>query len=71
MSMRFNRDAFEPVLYRAYLIRLWAEGSPGTWRASVQSVASGAIVHFASMDALFNFLRSETTEGECDMRPDE
>lgn len=60
MSFQFNRDSIDPANYRAYLIRLWRDGTAQTWRASVQPVAGGATVRFASLEALFDFLLSQT-----------
>jgi hypothetical protein len=57
-----NPDRPQPALpYRAYLVRLWREGSEAVWRASAQSVQTGEIVRFANLDALFAFLESRTT----------
>lgn len=64
MRREFNRESFDPATYRAYLVRLWQEGSRNVWRASVQSAESGTIARFASLDALFDFLLSETEESE-------
>ena len=50
----------------AYLLRLWqvrcAEGT--AWRASLESARSGERLGFASLNALFDFLRGRTEEGE-------
>ena len=48
--------------YSAYLIRLWQEMPSGSWRASAQSVHSGKIVRFGSIDALLAFLEAEINE---------
>ena len=56
-------DAFgHPQLagYRAYLVRLWQDGSQAAWRASAQSTHSGDIVRFADLEALFAFLLAHT-----------
>ena len=55
-------DRPQPALpYRAYLVRLWSEGSEAVWRASAQSVQSGDTVRFANLEALFAFLEAQTT----------
>jgi hypothetical protein len=63
----------EPPAYYAYLLRLWrvAEmGQPVVWRGSLQAARNGAILGFASLDELFEFLRrltgmtSDTAEDE-------
>ena len=50
----------------AYLLRLWQvrceEGV--AWRASLESARSGERLGFASLSALFDFLRGRTEEGE-------
>ena len=46
--------------YRAYLVRLWQEDEEGVWRASAQAVQSGEVVRFASLQALYAFLRANT-----------
>ena len=45
--------------YQSYLLRLWQEtnGSHLQWRASLESAQTGDIYRFASMEALFAFLR--------------
>jgi hypothetical protein len=46
--------------YHAYLIRLWQDQPASPWRASAQSVQSGEVMRFGSLDALYAFLRAET-----------
>jgi hypothetical protein len=51
--------------YRSYLLRLWREdgGQPPwrqPWRASLESAVTGDCRGFASLDALFRFLRQQT-----------
>jgi hypothetical protein len=50
----------------AYLLRLWqVRCEEGTaWRASLESAKGGERVGFASLGALFDFLRRRTEEGE-------
>lgn len=45
--------------YHSYLLRLWQEpnGSHLQWRASLQSAQTGENYHFASLEALFAFIR--------------
>ena len=53
--------------YASYLLRMWQDGgdeeSPqpkeAAWRATLQSPHTGALVGFASLDALFGFLRRQ------------
>lgn len=42
--------------YRAYLVRLWRDGAHEPWRASAQSVQSGELIRFATLEELFAFL---------------
>jgi len=49
--------------YRSYLLRLWREEqAPGAWRASLESVITGERRGFASLDALFDFLRDQIAD---------
>jgi hypothetical protein len=56
--------------YLSYLLRLWrVSGDGGThrkektvWRASLESPHTGERMGFASLDALFAFLRQQTSE---------
>jgi hypothetical protein len=58
---RLFTDAGETSNYYAYLLRLWREGQAGeSWRASLQSAATGQRMNFASLEDLFNFLQRQT-----------
>jgi hypothetical protein len=46
--------------YRAYLVRLWRDDAQEPWRASAQSVQSGELVRFATLQELFAFLEMHT-----------
>ncbi len=46
--------------YHSFLVRLWREHANAPWRASVQSVQTGAIIHFPDLTRLFAFLQSHT-----------
>lgn len=48
--------------YRSYLLRLWraSDDEGPTWRAGLKSSHTGEEVGFGSLDALFDYLRSET-----------
>ena len=50
--------------YHSYLLRLWQvnEGDKG-WRASLESAQSGELRGFATLDALFDYVRSQTRVG--------
>ena len=64
--------AREPPDYLSYLLRLWRVRELGPpdgrspdrqtpiWRASLQSPQTGERVSFATLDALFAFLREQT-----------
>ncbi len=45
--------------YIAYLLRLWRAGGGGEWRASVEDPHTGERRGFASLEALFAFLREQ------------
>jgi hypothetical protein len=47
--------------YLSYLLRLWrVSGERSVWRASLESPHTGERIGFASLDALFAFLREQT-----------
>jgi hypothetical protein len=47
--------------YTSYLLRLWRDHTRSPWRATVIDVARpGEHQHFASLDALFAFLITQT-----------
>lgn len=48
--------------YQAYLIRIWQDGQGAAWRASAQAVQGGDTVRFANLEALFVFLKAQTTK---------
>jgi hypothetical protein len=47
--------------YQSYLLRLWRakEGAEG-WRASLESAQTGERKGFATLSALFDYVRSQT-----------
>jgi hypothetical protein len=45
--------------YQSYLLRLWKEGEPTGWRASLQNVTTQECHYFASMANLLSFLSSQ------------
>jgi hypothetical protein len=50
--------------YLSYLLRLWRADAEGTsWRASLESVASGETVSFATLHLLWDYLLGETADG--------
>jgi hypothetical protein len=49
-----------PGAYHAYLVRLWQDHPSSPWRASAQSVQSGEVVRFATLEALWQFLERAT-----------
>ena len=62
--MTSPRKTGQPGLdtYQAYLVRIWQDGPQAAWRASAQSVQDGETVRFANLEALFDFLRAQTTK---------
>jgi hypothetical protein len=55
----------EPPDYQSYLLRLWRvrDGEGSAWRAGLKSSRTGEELGFASLDALFDYLRSEAGLG--------
>jgi hypothetical protein len=65
-----SNDMFaRPLPYCAYLVRLWQSAPDTPWCASAQSVASGEIVRFGSLQALWAFLEAQTTDGKWSNAP--
>jgi hypothetical protein len=47
---------------QAFLVRLWRDSPQEPWRASVKEVTNGREFFFASLEKLFLFLYTQTTE---------
>ncbi|MBN1936726.1 MAG: hypothetical protein JW934_18845 [Anaerolineae bacterium] len=63
MSQEQNDDAHHTV-YLSYLLRLWWTSSDGkgVWRASLTDALTKKRTGFASLEALFEFLKERTEE---------
>jgi len=59
-----SRQHPHPLHYSACLVRLWQDGAGQPWRASAQSVQSGALMRFADLEALFAFLKAQTEDNQ-------
>lgn len=59
MTTDSNPSTQHRLNYAAYLIRLWQDTMDGPWRASAQSVQSGEVVRFGSLQDLFAFIMTE------------
>jgi len=55
-----------PRSYLAYLLRAWrvVRNGEAVWRASLEDVDTGERHGFASLEALFAYLREELRRGE-------
>jgi hypothetical protein len=51
-------EAISPT-YLSFLVRLWQERPTMHWRASAQSVQTGEVFHFATLNALAIFLQAQ------------
>ncbi len=51
--------------YRAYLLRLWQAGDPNApkWLASLEDPHTRQVMRFASLERLFDFVRSLEAAG--------
>lgn len=58
--------------YLSYLLRLWesADGEEYVWRASLECPRTGDRHGFATIEALFDFLRQETATELSEIRVD-
>ena len=45
--------------YQSYLLRMWKEGEPVGWRASLQNVSTQECHYFANMTNLLSFLYNQ------------
>lgn len=45
--------------YQSYLLRMWKEGEPNGWRASLENVTTRECHNFASMTNLLSFLYNQ------------
>ncbi len=59
-----NGKTSKPLNYQAYLLRLWqVNDGQGDWRASLESAHAAGRRGFADLEALFSFLRQQTSMG--------
>jgi hypothetical protein len=66
------KDKTEQPDYLSYLLRLWRESEEkAVWRASLESPRTGECTGFASLDALFDFLRQQIDDGLNDLNREE
>lgn len=56
-EVALTEDQGQPVRYQSFLVRLWAEGSPLQWRASIRNIHSGEEMRFATVEHLFAYLQ--------------
>ena len=52
----------QPKDYHSYLLRLWHTGHDCSWKASLENPINGERQGFNSIEALFDFLRTQTLE---------
>ena len=48
--------------YRAFLLRIWQTEEAASWRASLEDPHTGRTRGFASLEALFSYLETCTSE---------
>lgn len=56
--------------YKAFMVRLWQDDEDAPWRASVQTVRTGDVIHFATVFGLVSFLRDQATTRHVDAMPE-
>ena len=54
----------EKTDYCSYLLRLWRDGATAPWRVSLEAPGHAATQTFPNMEALFAFLRTQTSEDQ-------
>jgi hypothetical protein len=57
-----NRMGVEKTDYCSYLLRMWRDGATAPWRASLEAPGHAATQTFPNLEALFAFLRAQTSE---------
>jgi hypothetical protein len=71
MSEKAGRTR-EHLDYQSYLLRLWrVKEGEGGWRASLESAQTGQRKGFATLDALFDYVRSQNLVELCECWPAE
>ncbi len=43
-------------LYKSYLMRIWCDSQSGDWRATLQNVLTQEVIHFSTVELMFNYL---------------
>ena len=51
-------------LYEVYLLRLWRHSTDAPWRVTLESAESGSQQHFATIEALAQFLETNTNQSK-------
>jgi hypothetical protein len=52
----------EKIDYHSYMLRMWHDGATAPWRASLEAPGHAATQTFPNLEALFAFLRAQTSE---------
>ncbi len=55
--------------YCSYLLRLWRDGAKSSWRASLEAPGQAATQPFPNLEALFAFLRAQTSQDQALLAP--
>jgi hypothetical protein len=63
----------KPSHYSSYLLRIWhsAEGDPHGYRVSLQDLATGERLGFATLESLFAFFEATSAEASTNVDRDE
>ena len=64
MNADFNTAVQHRLSYVANMVRLWQDTPDGPWRASAQSVHSGEVKRFGTLQDLFAFFLTESRSSE-------
>lgn len=61
--------ASQRARYQAYMLRLWQDEAGTDWRASLENPHTGERRGFASLEALFTFLKQRAGQSDQDAQP--
>ena len=65
LNALFSAATQHHLSYAAYMVRLWQDTPDGPWRASAQSVHSGEVKRFGTLQDLFAFFLTESRNTVC------
>jgi hypothetical protein len=63
LKIRVNKaGAMAKPYYKSFMLRIWRDEGDGGWRATLESVVTGEVRAFASLEHLLTFLEANDAE---------